>query len=128
MSNAPMERVSRESNRSLGFWRSWSLVVGGTIGSAVFMMPAVMAPYGGIGLLSLVFATLGAVCVALMFATLARRVTLTGGMYAYTRAGLGDFAAFLVAWSGWISFWVMCAAIAIGFVAYLGRRRAPDRL
>jgi APA family basic amino acid/polyamine antiporter len=95
-------------------------VVGGTIGSAVFMMPAVMAPYGGLGLLSLIFATLGAVCVAAMFGALASRVTLTGGMYAYTRAGFGDFAAFLVAWSGWISIWVSCAAIAIGFVAYLG--------
>ncbi len=105
--------------RSLGFWRCWGLVVGGTIGSAVFMMPAVMAPYGGLGLLSLISATLGAVCVALMFGALARRVTLTGGMYAYTRAGFGDFAAFLVAWSSWISIWVACAAIAIGFVAYL---------
>ena len=112
--------MSEDVTRSLGFWRGWGLVVGGTIGSAVFMMPAVMAPYGGLGLLSLVFATLGAVCVALMFGALARRVTLTGGMYAYTRAGFGDFAAFLVAWSGWISIWVSCAAIAIGFVAYLG--------
>ncbi len=41
--------------------------MGGTIGSAVFMMPAVMAPYGSIGLASLMFATLGAVCVAHMF-------------------------------------------------------------
>ena len=108
------------TRRSLGFWRSWSLVVGGTIGSAVFMMPAVMAPYGGIGLASLAAATLGAVCVALMFSALARRVTSSGGMYAYTRAAFGDFAAFIVAWTGWISMWVSCAAIAIGFTAYLG--------
>ena len=50
--------MSGEARRSLGFWRCWSLVVGGTIGSAIFMMPAVMAPYGGIGLLSLAVATL----------------------------------------------------------------------
>ena len=112
--------MSGTVRRSLGFWRCWGLVVGGTIGSAVFMMPAVMAPYGGLGLLSLMFATLGAVFIALMFGTLARRVTATGGMYAYTRAGVGDFAAFLVAWSSWISLWVSCAALAIGFVAYLG--------
>lgn len=112
--------MSDGSRRSLGFWRSWSLVVGGTIGSAVFMMPAVMAPYGGIGLLSLLSATLGAVCVALMFSALAQRVTSSGGMYAYTRAAFGDFAAFIVAWTGWISMWVSCAAIAIGFTAYLG--------
>lgn len=112
--------MSAETRRSLGFWRCWSLVVGGTIGSAVFMMPAVMAPYGGLGLLSLTFATLGAVCVALMLGSLARRVTISGGMYAYTHAAFGDFAAFLVAWTGWISMWVSCAAIAIGFIAYLG--------
>ena len=84
------------------------------------MMPAVMAPYGSIGLVSLASATLGAVCVALMFSDLARRVTSSGGMYAYTRAAFGDFAAFIVAWTGWISMWVSCAAIAIGFIAYLG--------
>lgn len=106
--------------RSLGVWRCWGLVVGGTIGSAVFMMPAVMAPYGGIGVISLATATVGALFVAMMFGTLASRVTATGGMYAYTREGVGDFAAFLVAWSSWISLWVSCAALAIGFVAYLG--------
>ncbi len=94
--------------------------MGGTIGSAVFMMPAVMAPYGGIGLLSLAFATLGALAVALTFGALARRVTGTGGSYAYTRAALGDFAAFLIAWTNWINTWVTGAALAIGFVAYLG--------
>jgi APA family basic amino acid/polyamine antiporter len=70
--------------------------------------------------MSLVSATLGAVCVALMFSALARRVTSSGGMYAYTRAAFGDFAAFIVARTGWISMWVSCAAIAIGFTAYLG--------
>jgi basic amino acid/polyamine antiporter, APA family len=112
--------MSAETRGSLGFWRSWSLVVGGTIGSAVFMMPAVMAPYGGLGLLSLVVATLGAVCVALMLGALARRVTTSGGMYAYTRAAFGDFAAFIVAWTAWICMWVSCAALAIAFIAYLG--------
>lgn len=108
------------TQRSLGFWRSWGLVVGGTIGSAVFMMPAVMAPYGTVGLLSLVAATFGAVCLALTLGVLARRVTATGGLYAYTRAAFGDFAAFIVAWNYWVCIWVSCAAMTIGFVAYLG--------
>ncbi len=112
--------MSGSTQRSLGFWRCWSLVVGGTIGSAIFMMPAVMAPYGGIGLLSLAVATLGALAIAMMFGHLARRISVTGGAYAYTRAGLGDFAGFLIAWGGWIGLWVSCSAIAIAFAAYLG--------
>lgn len=106
--------------RSLGFWRCWGIVVGSTIGSAVFMMPAIMAPYGAMSLVSLGAATLGAISIALTFGTLARRVTVTGGAYAYTRAGFGDFAGFLIAWGLWISCWVSCAAIAIAFAAYLG--------
>lgn len=105
---------------SLGFWRCWSLVVGGTIGSGIFMIPAVLAPFGGLGLLSLAAATLGALAVALTFASLARRVTQTGGFYAYTRTAMGNFAGFLVAWSGWIGLWVSAAAIAITFASYLG--------
>jgi APA family basic amino acid/polyamine antiporter len=108
------------SKPSLGFWRCWSLVVGGTIGSGIFMIPAVLAPYGGLGLLSLAMATFGALAVALTFASLARRVTTTGGFYAYTRTGMGAFAGFLVAWSGWIGLWVSAAAIAITLASYLG--------
>lgn len=95
-------------------------MVGGTIGSGIFMIPAVLAPFGGLGLVSLMMATAGALAVAMMFGSLARRITTTGGVYAYTRAGLGDFAGFLIAWSGWIGLWVSSAAIAIAFASYFG--------
>ena len=42
-----------------------------------------------------------------------------GGPYAYTRAGMGDFAAFLVAWGYWLSIWCCNAAIVVTFVSYL---------
>ncbi len=106
--------------RALGPWRSWAAVVGSIIGSAIFMMPAVLVPFGGLGLVSWAVAGLGAVVVALMFANLSRRVTGGGGPYAYTRAGLGDFAGFLIAWGYWITNWSGAAAIAISFTSYLG--------
>ena len=106
--------------RSLGIWRSWAFVVGGTIGSAIFMMPAVLVPYGGLGLLSWAAAAVGALCVAMTFASLARRVSTTGGPYSYAHAAFGDFGGFVVAWLYWIALWVACAAITIGFTAYLG--------
>jgi basic amino acid/polyamine antiporter, APA family len=106
--------------RTLGPWRCWALVVGGTIGSAIYMMPAMMVPYGGLGLLSLLAATVGAMAVGLMFANLSRHVTTTGGPYAYARAGFGDFGGFLIAWCYWISQWTAAAALVIGFTSYAG--------
>jgi APA family basic amino acid/polyamine antiporter len=106
--------------RSLGPWRSWALVVGGTIGSAVFMMPAILVPFGGLGLLSLAAGGVGALFVAMTLGNLSRRVTTSGGPYAYARAGFGDFGGFLIAWGYWISLWTACAGMAIAFSAYLG--------
>ncbi|BCS33124.1 amino acid permease [Luteitalea sp. TBR-22] len=108
------------SAKSLGFWQCWSLVVGGAIGSAVFMMPAVMAPYGRTGLVGLAAATAGALAIALTLGHLARRITSSGGCYAYTRAAFGDFPAFLVAWGFWISLWVSVAAMALACASYVG--------
>jgi APA family basic amino acid/polyamine antiporter len=42
-----------------------------------------------------------------------------GGPYAYSRAAFGPFAAFVVAWSYWMSMWIGNVAIATGVVAPL---------
>ena len=112
--------MATATNRTLGPWRCWALVVGGAIGSAVFMMPAILVPFGGLGLLSLAAASIGALSVAMMLGNLSRRVTTTGGPYAYARAGFGDFGGFLIAWGYWISQWTACAGMAIAFTAYIG--------
>jgi APA family basic amino acid/polyamine antiporter len=115
-----MSAATVVSVRSLGFWRCWGLVVGGAIGTSVFMMPTVLAPYGYLGSLSLVAATAGAMGVALTMGHVARHVTVTGGPYAYTHAAFGGLPGFLVAWSFWISYWVALPAVALGFSAYAG--------
>ena len=88
------------SARPLGFWRCWGLVIGGAIGTAVFMMPAALAPYGSLGTISLAAATVGALSVAMTMGDMARRVTNSGGPYAYTRAAFGDLPGFLLALDG----------------------------
>jgi APA family basic amino acid/polyamine antiporter len=97
-----------------------ALVAGNMIGSGVFMLPASLGPYGGISLVGWLFTSTGAVFLALAFARLARMIRRTGGPYAYTQAGLGAFAGFLVAWGYWISICSGNAAIAVGMVGYLG--------
>ncbi|MGH8480866.1 MAG: amino acid permease [Nevskiaceae bacterium] len=96
-----------------------ALVVGSMIGSGIFLLPATMAPYGGVSALAWVFTAGGAILLALTFAWLARTRTVGSGIYAYTSLAFGDFAGFLVAWSYWISIWITSAALAIATVSYL---------
>ncbi len=104
----------------LGIWSSTSLVIGNMIGSGIFMLPASLAVYGGISLFGWIIAALGALLMAYVFKNLSKHISNSnGGPYAFTREGLGEFPAFLVAWGYWISIWCVNAAIAVAFVSYL---------
>lgn len=105
--------------RQFGPWIAVALVVGNMVGSGVFLLPASLAPFGGISILGWLFTTAGAIMVALMLARLGRMMPAMGGPYAYTRRGIGDMAAFLVAWGYWISIWSGNAAISVAFVGYM---------
>ncbi len=114
------ERPTGSTARGLGLWTCTSLVAGNMIGSGVFLLPASLAPYGALSLVAWLFTASGALILALVFARLSRLVPRAGGPYAFTRAGFGDFAGFLVAWGYWISIWAGNAAIAVAFVSYMG--------
>ena len=103
---------------AMGFWRCWSLSVGVMIGSGVFLLPAVLAPYGGIGFLGWLVTGTGAVLIALTLGHLASRQRAPGGPYAYVRAAFGDLAGFLVAWGYWVSNVTAAAAVAVAFAGY----------
>lgn len=90
------------------------------IASGLFMLPATLGVYGGISLIGWVISGAGALCLAMVYSWLSKlKPVATGGPYAYTHDGMGDFAAFLVAWGYWISIWCTNAAIAVAFVSYL---------
>ena len=100
---------------------STSLVIGNMIGAGIFLMPAALAPYGGISVLGWLVSSAGALLLARVFSRLSILVPNSGGgPYAFARAGFGDFAGFLVAWGYWISICVANAAIAIAFTGALG--------
>lgn len=106
--------------RAIGFWTAVALVVGNIIGSGVFLLPASLAPYGGLAFGGWLISGAGAIMLALVFARLSRANPAAGGIYAYSRAGFGDLAGFLVAWGYWTSVWSGCAALAVAFVGYVG--------
>lgn len=116
MTTAPatVERAS-----GIGFSMAVALVMGNMIGSGVFLLPASLAPFGGVSLLGWLVSTAGSVLLALVFAHLARFNPVAGGPYAYTRQAFGDLAGFLIAWGYWISTWCTNAALAVAFVGYL---------
>jgi basic amino acid/polyamine antiporter, APA family len=107
------------AGRAIGFWTAVSLVMGNMIASGVFLLPASLAPFGGVGFAGWILSAGGAVLLALVFARLARLNPAAGGPYAYTRQAFGDLAGFLVAWGYWVSVWCANAAIAVAFVGYL---------
>ena len=108
-----------QAKGKMGMWMAAALVVGNMIGSGVFLLPSSLGAFGGISLLAWAFTCGGAIVLALVFARLSRLVPRAGGPYAFSRAGFGDFAGFLVGWGYWISIWVANAALAVAFTSYL---------
>jgi APA family basic amino acid/polyamine antiporter len=105
--------------RLLGFWTCTALVIGNTIGIGIFILPAVLAPYGFNALLGWAVTVAGCLVLARVFARLAREFPDADGPYGYIRATVGDAAAFLAIWTYWLSLWITNAALAIGVVGYL---------
>jgi APA family basic amino acid/polyamine antiporter len=106
-------------HRPLGFWSCWSLTVGCMIGSGVFLLPSVLAPYGLLSFGGWLVTGAGSILVALTLARLAARTTRTGGPYAYVHDAFGDLLGFVNVWGYWTSYWTGIAAIAIAFAGYL---------
>ncbi|MFJ2577968.1 amino acid permease [Kitasatospora aureofaciens] len=105
--------------RRFGLPTATALVMGNIIGGGIFMIPAAVAPFGTVSLVSFAVLTVGAIALALVFGQLARRNPQTGGPYVYAREAFGDFAGFISAWSYWITTWVSNAALAVAAVGYL---------
>ncbi len=103
----------------MGIWMALALVMGSMIGSGVFLLPASLAPLGWNSVIGWLITVSGAMCVAAVFARLARALPHAGGAYAYAKAAFGPGAGFAIAWAYWISMWVGNAAIATGAVSYL---------
>ena len=110
--------------RGLGLFSGTMAVIGGIIGSGIFMNPAVVAARVGTASLTLLAWVAGGVVAllgAFIFGELAARVPRVGGGYAYLRDGFGPLPAFLYAWALLL---IMAtgaiAAVAFTFASYAG--------
>lgn len=108
--------------RRLGLFSATMLVVGGVIGSGIFLNPAIVAQRVGSQALTLMAWLLGgaiAMIGALCYAELGARRPRVGGGYAYLRDAFGPLPAFLY---GWALLLVVAtgatAAVAVTFARY----------
>jgi basic amino acid/polyamine antiporter, APA family len=103
----------------IGFWQCWAFTVGTMIGTGIFMMPALLAPYGGLSFGGWLVTAGGSVMIALSIGRLASRTTRSGGMQIFVQDAFGHLPGFLVGWSNWVACVISSAALAVGFVGYL---------
>ena len=102
MSEAATHVDSRGLVRRLGLFDATMLVMGGIIGSGIFVNPAEVARHVHTPLLIVGVWVLGGIIAltgALVYAELAARRPAVGGQYAYLRDAYGPLPAFLYGWS-----------------------------
>ncbi|HAW40618.1 MAG TPA: arginine-ornithine antiporter, partial [Pseudomonas sp.] len=83
-----------------------ALVVGSMIGGGIFSLPQNMAASASAGaiLIGWAITAVGMLTLAFVFQSLAnRKPELDAGVYAYAKAGFGDYMGFSSAWGYWIS-------------------------
>ena len=113
--------VRHIARRKFGFWMATALVVGNIIGSAIFMLPAGLAPFGWNAVLAWGFTFVGALSLAWVFAQMSRHLPNAGGSFGFMRLGVGEEAAFIGAWGYVVSVWAANAGITIAGISYLTR-------
>jgi APA family basic amino acid/polyamine antiporter len=108
--------------RRIGLFSGTMLVVGGIIGSGIFLNPAIVAQRVGSARLIMTTWGLGAVIAllgAFIFAELGARRPAAGGGYVYIREAFGPLPAFLYGWALLLAIATgAAAAVAVTFASY----------
>jgi APA family basic amino acid/polyamine antiporter len=105
--------------RPFGFWTATALVVGGMVGSGIFVLPSQLAPYGWTGVAAWGAGITGAGVLAWILSRLAIAMPEEPGAIAITGRVLGPLPGVLVGWSYWVGIWSANAIIALTAIRYL---------
>jgi basic amino acid/polyamine antiporter, APA family len=102
--------------RALGIRELTASIVNVTIASSIFLMPAtVAAGLGSAAPIAYIVCAVLMTLIALCFAAAGSRVSLTGGLYAYTEVAFGGFAGFLCGFLYWSTACLSVASVATAF-------------
>src|SRR5262245_4828004 len=126
----PEQKPSLASVQKFSFWTLTAMVVGSMVGAGIFSLPRTFAtatgPFGA--MIAWIIAAGGMYTLARVFQALAeRKPNLDAGVYAYARAGFGDYAGFLSALGYWVgscignvSYWVLIKSTLGAFFPIFG--------
>ena len=106
--------------KEIGFFGSFSTVVGVVIGSGVFFKAAVIYKTTGnvsLGLLAWVLAGIISICAGLTTAELAAAIPETGGMIVWVERAYGKTASFLLGWAQAVIYYPASIAAAAAIFA-----------
>jgi APA family basic amino acid/polyamine antiporter len=118
----PPQRVAGQGlKRTLGWPHLMALGIGAIIGTGIYTLTGVAAGLAGPAVI-LSFALAGAVCAfaALCYAEMSTLMPQAGSAYAYSYAGMGEMAAWVVGWSLILEYTVVCSTVAVGWSGYAG--------
>jgi len=97
-------------------------IVNYTIGAGIFVLPALVAvKVGAAAPIVYVVCAIAMALIALCFADIGSRVSISGGVYAYAGVAFGSYVGFMVAMGMWISMIIASAAVAIICLDSLGQ-------
>jgi arginine:ornithine antiporter/lysine permease len=125
---APEERAPADQRVTLVTLTA--MVVGGMVGAGVFSLPRRFAAETGVygALIAWAIAGTGMLMLAFVFQTLAvRKPKLDSGVYAYAKAGFGEYLGFFSAFGYWasscvgnVTYWVLIMSTIGAAVPWLG--------
>lgn len=97
--------MNAENKQRMGFLSVIAFVIGLQLGSALFLLPEQLHPYGAWGALSWLISGTGALSLSLIFATLSKTDPAFGGPSVYIEKAFGKQASFYSAWAYWFVSW-----------------------
>ena len=107
------------NQRMLGPWMTLSLVIGGIIGTGIFLLPVALAPLGASVPIGWLVSGIGVMAIAYC----ASRIVSPegGGLQSYIEKELGLTVGFLVTWMTWCATWIGTPAVGLAVATSLGR-------
>ena len=106
-------------NRPYGLSTATALVIGGMIGSGIFILPAQIAPFGWTGVIGWVVAISGAMVLAWLIGQLTRAKPQAEGLVPLCADVLGPVPGLLIGWAYWVANCATNAVYALAATRYM---------